>query len=147
MTLVELLVVLGVIGLIVGMGVPALTQYARRVRLKATTRQVVGLVSLARSLAISSHQEHAVVVDQEERQIRVVNTASGEPLEQVVHLPSSVSVDMEVGGQPAAESQFAFRPTGSLTGRTVSLVLADGERQQTIMVTGTTGAVAVQKSP
>jgi len=144
MTLVELLVVIGIIGVIVGMGVPALTRYAQQVRLKATTRQVVGLVALARSLAISSHQEHAVVIDQDKGEIRVVNTASGEALEQMIRLPSALSVVMEVAGQPADEMQLTFRPTGSLTGRTVSLTLAEGERQQTVVVTGTTGAVAVQ---
>src|SRR3989338_8523510 len=54
MTLMEILVVLGVIGIIVGMSVPALTRYAGSMRLKAVTRQVTGLVSLARSLSIGS---------------------------------------------------------------------------------------------
>ncbi len=144
MTLVELLVVLGVIGLIVGMSVPALVGYAKQVRLKSTTRQVLGLVSLARSLAISSHEEHAVVVDDEHREIRVVNTVSGETLEQAIHLPSSVSVEIQVGGQNVGATQFAFRPTGALTGRTVTLVLADGQKQQTIVVTGSTGSVTAQ---
>ena len=144
MTLVELLVVLGVIGLIVGMGVPALTAYGRQVRLQTTTRQLIGLISLARSTAISSHEEHAVVVDLESREIRIVNTASGEALEPVLRLPPSVSLEMEVGGQSAEEPRVVFRPTGSLTGRSVSLILSDGLKQQTIVVTGPTGAVAIQ---
>ena len=144
MTLIELLVVLGIIGMILGIGVPALTGYAKQVRLKTTTRQVVGLVSLARSLAISTRAEHAVIVDPEEREVRVVNQASGEALEQIVRLPTSVSVEMEVGGQTIKDMEFSFRPSGALTGRSVSLVLADGQKQQTVVVTGTTGAVAVQ---
>jgi len=144
MTLVELLVVLGVIGLIVGMGVPALTAYSRQIRLKTATRQLMGLVSLARSTAISSHEEHAVVVDPESREIRVINTASGEALEPILRLPASVSLEMEVGGQSVGEPHVVFRPTGSLTGRSVSLVLSDGLKQQTIVVTGPTGAVTIQ---
>ena len=144
MTLVELLVVLGVIGLIVGMGVPALTAYGRQVRLKTTTRQLLGLISLARSSAISSHEEHAVVVDLGSREIRIVNTASGEALESVLRLPPSVSLEMEVGGQSMGEPRVVFRPTGSLTGRSVSLILSDGLKQQTIVVTGPTGAVTIQ---
>ena len=144
MTLVELLVVLGVIGLIVGMSVPALAGYAKQVRLKAAIRQVVGLVSLARSLAISSHEDHGVVVDPERRELSVINMVSGQALEQVVRLPSSVTLDVQVGGASSPETQLVFRPTGSLTGRTVSLVLADRDKVYSITVTGTTGAVSVK---
>jgi len=144
MTLVELLVVIGIIGMILGIGVPALTGYAKQVRLKTATRQIVGLVSLARNMAISTRTEHAVVIDAEQGQVRVVNLTSGEALEQIVRLPTSVSVEMEVGGEPVKPTQFTFRPSGSLAGRSVSLVLADGQKEQAVVVTGTTGAVAVQ---
>ncbi len=144
MTLVELLVVLGIIGLIVGMSVPALTSYSKQLRLKTATRQVVGLVSFARSVAISSHQDHAVVIDADHQEIRIVNLSSGQPLEQRVRLPSSVSVELQVGGQPATESQLVFRSTGSLTGRTASIVLGDEQKQRTITITGATGAVSLR---
>ncbi len=144
MTLVELLVVLGIIGLILGMSVPGLTHYATQLRLKAATRQVVGLVSLARSLAISSRQNHAVVVDPERGEVSVVNVVSGERLEQMVRLPSGVTVDVQVGGKSAPETQVVFRPTGSLEGRTTTLVLANKETSQVVTITGTTGALSVQ---
>ena len=144
MTLVELLVVLGIIGVIVGMSVPGLVGYAQRVRLKATVRQVMGLLSLARSLAISSHEEHAVILDQAEGTLSVMNVASEETLEQAVHLSSAVTLVFEIGGEPSAEARIIFRPTGALNGRTVSLILADREREQTITVTGTTGAISLQ---
>ncbi len=143
MTLIEILVVLGVIGIILGMGVPALLGYGKGVRLKTTTRQVVGLITLARSLAIGSRQDHAVIVDPERREVRIVNQASGETFERLVHLPEPLSVELKVGGEPAAEGQLVFRSSGSLTGRTVSIVLSDGTREQTIAVTGATGAVSV----
>ena len=144
MTLVELLVVMGIIGLMVGLSVPALSRYAAHMRLTAATRQVTGLVSFARSMAIGSHEEQAVVVDPERGRISVVTVSSGQTFERMVHLPSSVSVEILVAGQPATETQLVFRPTGSLIGRTVSLVLADHRTQHTITVTGTTGAVSVQ---
>jgi Tfp pilus assembly protein FimT len=144
MTLVELLVVLGIIGLILGMSVPALTHYASQLRLKAATREVAGFVSLARSLAISSRQNHAVVVDPERGEVSIVNLASGEPLEHVARLPSGVTVDVQVGGESAPESRVIFRPTGSLEGRTTTFVLANKEKSQSVTVTGTTGALSVQ---
>lgn len=140
----ELLVVLAVIGMIVGMSVPALTRYSAQVRLKSVTRQVVGLISLARSLSIGSRAGHAVVVDADAGEITVVNTASGESLEQKVRIPKSVAVEVEVAGEPSPEAQVSFRPNGSLTGRSVSLVLTDRNKHQTITVTGATGAISVQ---
>jgi Tfp pilus assembly protein FimT len=144
MTLVELLVVVGIIGIIIGISVPGLAGYAKHLRLKTATRQAAGLISLARSTAITTHEDHAVVIDPEEREIRVVTVSSGDALEQRLRLPTFVTVELQVGGEPAIESQFVFRPTGSLTGRSVSVVLADQERQQTITVVGATGAVSVQ---
>jgi len=144
MTLVELLVVLGIIGMILAISVPGLAGYAKGLRLKTATRQIVGLISLARSLAISSREDHAVVVDSERQRISVVNQVSGDTLEQVVRLPSSVTVEMEVGGELAAETALVFRPTGALTGRTVSLTLADRDKRHIITVTGITGSVSVQ---
>ena len=142
-TLIELLVVLAIIGMIVGMSVPALSVYAKQMRLKTATREVVGLISLARSLAISSHEDHAVVIDPERRTIGIVNLKSGETLEQIVRLPSAVSVGIEVGGQSSSDMRLVFHPTGSLNGRTTAFVLADREKHHTITVMGTTGTVSV----
>ena len=144
MTLVEIMVVLGVIGLLLAISVPALTRYSQQVRLKSAIQQIVGLVSLARSMAISAHAEHALVIDAERGELRVVNVESGEALDKVAHLPSFVTLAVEVGGEPAVESRVVFRPTGSLTGRTMSLVVGDRHTQRTITVTGPTGAVSVR---
>ena len=143
MTLVELLVVLGIIGLILGISVPGMTTYPNQVRLKAATREVVGLLSLARSLAISSHADHAVLIDPERRQITVENTVSGEALERVIRLPTSMSIEVEVAGEPAQETRVVFRPTGSLAGRTTSIILADRHTSHTVTISSITGAVSV----
>lgn len=133
---------MGIIVMLVGISVPALSRYAGVLRLKTTTRQVVGLLLLARSLAISGHHDHAVVIDPQ--RITIVNTASGETLEQAVRVPSSVSVEVHIGGEPSEETKVVFRPTGALAGRSTALVLSDREKQQTVTVTAATGAVTVQ---
>ncbi len=144
MTLVELLVVLGVIGIILAISVPGLAGYAKQLRLKAATRQTVGLLSLARSLAISSRAEHTVVVNPEQGTIQIVNEATGETLEQTVRVPSSVTVELESGGEPSPTLSLTFRASGALAGRTVLVHLADRDRRLTIQITGATGAVSVQ---
>ena len=135
---------MGIIGLILGISLPSMSTYGSQLRLKAATRQIVGLLSLARSLAIGSRENHAVVVDQERREVTMLNLASGEKSEQVVRLPKEVSVDVQAGGQTAAEPRVVFKPTGALEGRTLRLVLAGRDRSYTITVTGTTGSISVE---
>ena len=144
MTLVEILVVLAIIGMLFGMGLPAMMQYAKRMRFQATTRQLMGLISLARSTAISQHEDYAVVVDQDQRVVRVLGAGSSEPLEHVVRIPSSIGIELLVGGEPSEESRFTFTSSGSLTGRSVAVKLTDQQKSQTITVTSATGALTVQ---
>ena len=141
MTLVEILVVLGIIGLILSIAVPGLGTYANKARMKSATREIVGLVGLARSVAISSHEDHAVIVDAERKTVSVENLKTGKTLERVVSLPSALTVEVQVAGEPAAESRVVFRPTGSLNGRTTSIVLADRDQRHTITVSSITGSV------
>lgn len=144
MTLIELLVVLGIIGLILGISVPGLSTYANQARLKAATRNLMGLLSLARSLAISSHEDHAVIMDLEQRRITVENTVSGEALERMVQLPPTITIEVEVAGEPVQEARVVFRPTGSLAGRTTIIRLADRDKSHAITVSGITGAVTTE---
>lgn len=143
-TLVELMVVLAVIGIIVGMSVPGLTAYARDLRLKTATRQIMGLLGLARSTAITRHAESAVIIDQAQHQVRVVESETGEAMEQMVRLPGAVTVTVAAGGEDLEESQIVFRATGALTGRTVTLTVEEDTRHQTITVTGATGAIMLE---
>lgn len=141
MTLVELLVVLGIIGLVLGISLPGFGGYAKQLRLKTATRQVMGLVSLARSLAIGGRAEYAVVFDAERGEVTVMNMASGETLPQIVRLHQSLKLEFETGGEPSAETRVVFRSNGALAGRTTSLILSDRDRHRTITVTGATGAI------
>jgi len=145
MTLMELIVVLAIIGLVVGVSVPSLVGYGENVRLNALVRQVVGLVSLARHAAMSAHTEHIVSIAPDQRQLTVLDADSGEALESRVSWPVSVSLAVEISGQPSEATQLAFRPSGALvTGRTTSLVLSTAKKRRTVTVMGATGAITVQ---
>ena len=138
----EILVVMVIIGILLGISTPAFVNYMKQARLKSVTRELVGLVSLARNTAISSHEEVAVVIGADD--IRIVNQETGEALDQRLHIPSAVEIEVEVGGEPAAEPQLVFKPTGSLAGRSTSLIVRHHDRSQTITVSGVTGAVTLQ---
>ena len=145
-TLVEILVVLGIIGLVVGSSVPALSSYARQVRLRATTRETVGLLSLARSLAISSRSPRTVLVDPESRKLVIEETLEQAEV-RLVRLPSSVVMTVQMQGQDGPSSgatRLVFQPSGTLAGRSVSLIFSNGNRTQTVTVTAMTSAISVR---
>lgn len=144
MTLVELLVVLAIIGLLLSVSVPGLVTYAKRTRLTAATRQVVSLLSLARSTAISTHQPHAFELDLVGRQFRVANVETGETLEQGFRVPPAVTVTFEVGGQPLTDPRLVFRASGALLGQSTAVVLTDGDRRRTVTVSSATGTFAIE---
>ncbi len=136
---------MGIIGLLVASSVPALTGYAKQVRLKAATREVIGLLSLARSLAISSRKAKTVSVDPEHRELVIEETLDQEEPRRV-RFASSVTISVQPQGQsePSSEpARLIFQSNGSVAGRSVSLVLSNGTRTQTISVSATTGAIIV----
>ncbi len=141
-TLVELLVVIGIIGIILATSVPALSGYATQVRLKTATREIVGLLLLARSLAISHHAPQSVVIDLEQGELSL-DGATGDLASRRVRLPPAIQIEV-TESDGSERSQVTFQPSGALAGRSISIALSNGKRTQTILVTGVTGAVLVQ---
>ena len=139
-TLIELLVVMAIVGLLVAVSVPGLSRYAGQVRLRATTREVVGLLSLARSLAIGSRSPRTVVIDVAQHRLFIEETAQTEP--RIVRWPASMAVEATAHEEPI--QALIFKPTGSLEGgRAATLVLSQGAKSQTITITSTTGSISV----
>ena len=143
-TLIELLVVMAIVGLLVATSVPALARYAGQVKLRAATRDVVGLLSLSRSLAIGSRSPRTVVIDDAGHRLFIEETAQTEP--RIVRVSSSMTVEAATLGEPGEPVRsLVFKPTGSLEGgRSASILLTSGPRTQTITVTSTTGSISVQ---
>ncbi len=135
------MVVMAIVGLLVATSVPALSRYAGQVRLKAATREVVGLLSLARSLAIGSRQPRTVVIDAAQRRLFIQETAHTEP--RTIRLASSLTVEATAHGEPI--QSLVFKPTGALeaTGA-VTIILSNGPRRHTVTVASTTGSISVE---
>jgi len=145
-TLVELLVVLGIIGLVAAMSVPAFNRFVMQTRLKTATREIVGLLSLARSLAIGSRSARTVVVDLE-RGEAFIEESMQQGDARMVRFSSSVTISGEAPGQegqPTDSVRFTFKPSGALTGASTALILSSGSRTQTVSVSAATGAIHIQ---
>jgi Tfp pilus assembly protein FimT len=139
--LIELLVVMAIIGMLLAVSVPALSRYAGQARLKAAARETVGLLSLARSLAIGSRSVRTVIIDGAQHQLLIHESLEAEP--RLVRLASSVTVAATAHGEPI--QSIVFKPTGGLeaTGA-VTITLSNGTKSQTVTVASTTGSISVQ---
>ncbi|MBI3324182.1 MAG: hypothetical protein HYZ92_02775 [Candidatus Omnitrophica bacterium] len=139
-----MLIVFGIIAVILASSLPALSDYANKARLQGATRQVVGLVSLARAMAISAHAERTVLIDPQEHEL-VIEETLDEDEPRRVHLPSSVTVDVETSGstEEAGSYRLIFQPTGSLSGRSATVWLSSDKRTQSITILAATGALLI----
>lgn len=142
-TLIELIVVLGIIGLVVVMSLPAFTGYVQQVRLKTATRETVKILRLARQLAIGSRQPRTVTIDPADRAL-VIEETRQEDEPRAVRLPPSVQIAVDVPGQADPPWRLVFQPSGALAGRSAAVNLSSQTRTQTITVTAPTGSVMVQ---
>lgn len=135
---------MGIIGILVATSVPSLLNYSKQVRLKTSTREIIGLFSLARSLAISSRSERTIAIDPDAGELTIEETVE-EPEPRRVRLASSVKVTVSTQSRSASgPMRVVFQPSGALKGPSVSLTLASGPKTQTILVTSTTGGVFLQ---
>lgn len=143
-TLIELLVVMGIIGMLFAVSLPSLTSYTQSFRIKTATREVVGLLSLARSLAISSRKPRTITFEPEERRLVLEPiTDTEEPRE--VRLAKGVDIAADIGGAEADEGwTITFQPSGSLAHRAVTLRLSNNQKEQAIFIAAATGAVMIQ---
>ena len=143
-TLIELLVVMAIIGMLFAVSLPSLTSYTKSFRLKTATREVVGLLSLARSLAISSRKPRSVVFEPDERQLVLEPIADTEEPRRV-RLAKGVEIAADIGGAEAdAGWTITFQPSGSLAHRAVTIHLSNKQKDQAIFVAAATGAVMIQ---
>lgn len=137
---------MGVIGLLLAMSLPAATRYAGRIRISAATREIVGLLSLARSSAISSRHAQVVLVDVEAGRLSIEDSQDAAVQARAVSLASNVEIRLATSDGQTLDTpvRLVFQPNGSLAGRSVEVTLSDGTRAQTISVAAPTGAIIVR---
>lgn len=147
-TMIELLVVLAIIALIVGMGTPAFLRFNAGLRLKASARQVVQMLQIARSQAITHRITCSVVVDLAQRRVSVVDEA-GQELQSPLVLPEAIKFakpgESDGSGVGFEHGKATFLRTGGLKGQTTTMWLSDTQGgSQQITVYASTGRVVME---
>jgi type IV fimbrial biogenesis protein FimT len=76
-TLIEILVVLAVVGILLGLGIPALMSYGDSTGVRATAKQIMADMWLARQKAIATSTPHSIVFDQGQNSYSVFEDDGG----------------------------------------------------------------------
>jgi general secretion pathway protein H len=136
-TLIELLVVLAILSLVVALGTPYFWRALPGLELKTGAESVATALREARALAIGRNAEVELVVNLDERSVRVAD----EP-------PLRLAPDIGIGLLTARQEVIAariggirFYPDGTSTGGGITLAL--GDRVYRVVVDWLTGRVVV----
>jgi general secretion pathway protein H len=139
-TLLELIVVLGILALVLAIAPPALAPALDQLRIRTAARDVAAALRLARNTAVSSGRETTLSLDVSERRIAVNDRTRRLALPQDAALTLTTA---RVEQQSESEGAIRFFPDGSSTGGRVTL--EHGSRRYRIDVNWITGAVAVSR--
>lgn len=139
-TLLELLVVLGILLLIITVVPPSLSPALDKVRTRSAARDVVAVLRLARNTAVASGRETTLSVDVSGRQISLNDRIRH------LALPGDAVISLTTAGaekMSGTAGAIRFFPDGSSTGGRVTL--EHGASRYRIDVNWITGAVALSR--
>jgi prepilin-type N-terminal cleavage/methylation domain-containing protein len=166
-TLVEIMVVIGIMGIVLGMGVPSILRALQKEGLRKAVSDVQDLCNTARARAIFSSETTALVFHPLERRFEIGSAGSAEPAQaqpggfavekarsagsgQAGRLPDDISIEMlDINLLEYRESDVArvrFFPNGTSDEMTLILLSSKHERCE-ISLEITTGLASVETDP
>lgn len=137
-TLLELLIVIGVLSLLLALSVPWLSSKPSRSELKSAARELASAVRAAGAEAINRHQETVFTLDVEAREYAVGE--KGVPGRLAKNLSLKL-VTAESERVDETRGRIRFFPDGSSTGGRVTV--GDDERAYVVTVDWITGRVVI----
>ncbi|MFC1623786.1 GspH/FimT family pseudopilin [Candidatus Omnitrophota bacterium] len=146
-TLIEMLVVLGIIAMLLGITIPFTTGFGKGLRLKTASRAILGTLRVARSNAITYREKHTVVFDIEKGEYWIEDS-EGRIFDRKRRLP--VSIKFRVPGEEESEAidfeddKVIFYPTGAIEGASGSITITDQrDKSRTVSILGSTGKISI----
>ena len=153
-TLVELLIVVGILSVLLAGTIPAFRGSFREACLRRAALDVADTLRYARTLAVSEERVWAVRFDRSERSFRAIGlSALGEALDEAEtedataerRLPRDVFIAETSYSSDSNRFAVAFYPDGSSESGDIRLsAVGSGRAQRTIAVAGHDGGVAVE---
>jgi prepilin-type N-terminal cleavage/methylation domain-containing protein len=152
-TLIELIVVLGVVSAVVFLGILSASNFLSRSRLKASAEDIASILRGARRLSITKRKEYRVVFDPTRRKYwiedeeEMVIEGSHSLLENVVFADPDLWKREEEDGivefDDPDDDSFSFYPQGTAEAGSIYLKNEGSGRWYTITVSPTTGYIRV----
>ncbi|MFH0839324.1 MAG: GspH/FimT family pseudopilin [Candidatus Omnitrophota bacterium] len=152
-TILESIIVLGIIALIFGMSIPQFLKFTRGSTINSAAYQVANVLKTARSYAISRNSNYEVNFDSTtfpSGPHAIWITDSAVPTPNVAGkrymLPKTISIGKPDGSNPVTfmNGRATFKPTGGIVGNNGSVSLMDkNSATKCISVINTTGRVKI----
>ncbi|HEY5932608.1 MAG TPA: GspH/FimT family pseudopilin [Nitrospira sp.] len=132
-TLTELMVVVGIIGMLSIMAVPNFLTFHSRTQVRATTEEIASELRLAKQLALTSHDRVRIVIDMEQQELVTQFVNGGATHHAYRYAGKGLVID-----EPSAGPEIVFHPSGrSATATTIQLRSKEGQIQKlTVSITG-----------
>ena len=146
-TLVEMLVVLAIMAMIMAISLPFTAGFGKGLKIKTTAKAIVGMMSVARSNAVTFRKNYSVVFDVKKGQYWIEDDV-GRVYEKKYPLPSSVKFEVKGGDKidpiTFENDKVTFKPSGSTEGPSGSVTITDNQGgSRTISATETTGKITI----
>ncbi len=139
-TLIEMLVVLLIMGVLIALAPAAFQRVVPGLEMKASAREVAGLLREARGQAIRDNRETTVLIDTEAKVYRLGQGAGGRELSERVNISLVTAASEQLD---ETRGRIRFFPDGTSTGGRVTLSRDD--RKFDITVDWLTGLVAISE--
>ena len=141
-TLLELLVVLGILALALAIMTPSLNRSREQLVLRSTTYELAAHLRSARAAAQAGNIEHALTIDLAARRYWAEGVVAPRPLPQPIDIEVLVPESERVG---ATGGRIRFFPDGGTSGARV--VLKDSNTTAAVLVDWLNGDVRVHLRP
>ncbi len=128
-TLIELLTVIGIMGILFGIGIPAIQGYQRRQTLDVSTRQVAADLQWAQSRAMNTGSVYKVTFLQNTNKYEIENEGTNAKVEKI--LPSKITLSSSL-------DFVRFRPQGTVEVDTIILSISGEWKKVTLNQLGET---------
>jgi prepilin-type N-terminal cleavage/methylation domain-containing protein len=144
-TLIELLIVVGLISLLVGISYPSVAAGLDAVRLRSATDSIAGFLTGALNRAEGRQQVIEVTIDKSENALLLRSAEPG--FERKLAMPEGVHIEKilpELAGDPDAPRRFLLYPGGVVPRFGLEIANRRGSRR-TVLVDPLTGAPRVER--
>lgn len=150
-TMLEMMIIVVIIGIAAAMAAPTFFAGVPRLKARTEARNVLSLLRLARSNAISNGSQYGVFVDIANRQYLffkdIANPGSMiyEPADSIISGPESIPVDVAVLSSSFAGNSVVFLPTGGASqSGNFTFDISGGGALYTVSVLASTGRSKLQ---